>query len=327
MTDHIQGHLTAYTDLLKNDVNIISQQLDEINLLNTVNDPHAIHKGLEQLISYQLNTSWVVAPRQYRATDWYLLAMHRFLTLAGVTDYDILTPEDREELVMVFQQLQVPGVFQFVENDGNAGGVYFMEMGTKQKLFYWSLERQELFFNSHALTSLLVANYRTKDTADNIRSIANLLQTFGHYLELTFGYQVDYNILETKDNYLYPITQTEMASGMLDRLFVLSAESNYFMQAITNGAAMILDHNVEMHIFYNQNPQALGGQEWRFQVLDGYDRVSWLDILLDYDFIGAWYLKERQNIEIASIKMIFDEGQLPVSPVEINVEILQPRSV
>lgn len=327
MTDHIQGHLTAYTDLLQNDVEKISKQLKEINLLNTVNDPHAIHKGLAQLVGYQLDTNWVVAPRQYKTTDWYLLAMHRFLSLAGATGYDLLTPEDREELAMVFQQLQVPGVFQFVENPGQAGGVYFMEMGTKQKLFYWSLERQELLFNSHALTSLLVDNYLSKDIADNIRIVADLLRTFGHYLESTFGYHVDYNILETADEYLYSITQNGISEGMLDRLFVLSAESNYFMQAITNGAAMILDRDVEMRIFYDQNPQALGDKEWHFQVLDGQDSISWLDILLDYNFIGSWYLNERHNIEIASNQIIFDEGTLTVKSEVVNVEILQPRSV
>lgn len=327
MTDHIQGHLAAYTDLLKNDVDSISRQLEEINLLNNVTDPQQIHAGLIQLVSYQLDTHWVVAPRQYRVTDWYLLAMHRFLSLAGASEYDILTPTDREELTMVFQQLQAPGVFQFVENQGNAGGVYFMEMGTKQKLFYWSLDRQELLFNSHALTSLLVSNYRAKDTADNIRSVADLLRTFARYLEKTFSYQVDYNILETQDTYLYRLVQTEMPAGMLDRLFVLSAESNYFMQAVNNGAAMMLDHDVEMRIFYDQNQQALGGQEWHFQVIDGQSAVSWLDVLLDYDFVGTWYLKERRKIEVASQKHIFDDGQLPVKPTVVQAEILQPRGV
>lgn len=324
MTDRIQGHLTAYSDLLKADIAAINKSIAAVDELIHNNDPHVVHQVLQTLTSYHLDTKWAIVPRQYQWKDWYLLAMHRFLNFAGVKNYTILTPEDREELTMVFEQLQAPGVFQFVENQTSAGGVYFVEMGTQEKLFYWSLERKELFLNSHALTSLLVSNYRAKDTADNIRTVADVLRDFGRYMETTFNYQVDYNVLETADNYQYNLVQTEMPAGMLDRLFVLSAESNYFLQAVENGAAMLLDHNVEIQIFFDDNPRAIGGQEWHFKVLDGHDAYSWMDVLLDYDFIGTWYLKERRTIEVASQSGIFEDGLRPMSMTKVQVEVLQP---
>ncbi|MCM0582761.1 hypothetical protein H9L19_04990 [Weissella diestrammenae] len=323
MTDHIQGHINAYVDLINSDVSAISEQMSQLNLLSMTTDPTIVHTVLEELVSYQLQTEWARVPRQYQHKDWYLLAMHRFLTFANGQMYDLLTPTDREELTMVFTQLQVPGVFQFIENPD--GTVYFVEMGTKQKLFFWSIQDKQLYFNSHALTSLLVSNYRAKDTADDIRTVSDLLRTFGRYMAQTFGYDVDYNILETDDNYRYELVQTEMPAGMLDRLFVLSAESNYFLQTVQNGAAMMLENGVEMRVFYDENPQAIAGQEWHFQVLDGHHAVSWLDVLLDYDFIGTWYLKERKTIEVASKQAVFDDNMRRVRRPQVIVEVLYPK--
>jgi hypothetical protein len=324
MVDHIQGHVNGYVDLLKADVEKISEQLGQLDLLSNSADPTIVHSVLEQLVSEKLTTEWAVVPRQYKHTDWYLLAMHRFLSFADAQDYDLLTPTDREELTMVFNLLQVPGVFQFVEDQEN-NAVLFVEMGTQEKLFYWSAQNKQLYFNSHAITSLLVSNYRAKDTADDIRSVADLLRIFGRYMEATFDYDVHYNILETADSFLYELVQTEMPAGMLDRLFVLSAESNYFLQTVQNGAAMMLENNVEVRVFYDDNAQAVGGQEWHFQVIDGTDAVSWLDVLLDYDFIGTWYLKERKTIEVASKALIFEDGPRKPQGPAVIVEVLYPR--
>ncbi|MDR3189873.1 MAG: hypothetical protein LBT80_01555 [Lactobacillaceae bacterium] len=328
MTDHVQGHISAYVDLLTDDVQAVERQLGAIRLLNETDDAVIVHDIAGDLANTTLATEWVVAPRQFERRDWYLMAMHRFMSFAGITGYNILIPEDREELTLVIEELNVPNVFQFVLNDDANGGVYFTEMGQEEKLFYWSLEKHQIFFNSHAITNLLVANYRTKTTANQIRPLANLLREFGRYMEREFKYDVDYNILETADNFIYPMVQSEMPAGMIDRLFVLSAESHYFLQGMPNGAAMLLNNDVELRVFYDENTAAIGGQEWHFQVIDGQDALSLLDVLLDYDFIGTWYLKERKTIEVASRELVFNGG--PKKPAEVKgvqVELLLPREV
>ncbi len=329
MSDHVQNHVSAYVDLLTADVHSIEAQLGKIRLLSATSDPIIVHDVASALVTSELATEWVVVPRQFKQVDWYMMAMHRFLTFAGIDNFDILTPEDREELTLVIEGLTVPGVFQFVLNDDNVhGGAYFTEMGTGEKLFYWSLERKGLFFNSHAITNLLVANYRTHAAANIIRPLANLLLEFGRYMERTFGYDVDYNILETKDSFLYPMVQSEMPAGMIDRLFILSAESHYFLQGIHNVAGMVLDHGVELRVFYERNLAAIGGQEWHFQVVDGTDAVSLLDVLLDYEFIGVWYLRERKTIEVASRESVFKVGvRKRTEATGVKVELLLPREM
>ncbi|SUP52799.1 Uncharacterised protein [Weissella viridescens] len=50
---------------------------------------------------------------------------------------------------------------------------------------------------------------------------------------------------------------------------------------------------------------ALGAQRWHFQVIDGRDQYSWLDILLKYDFIANWYLSETDTLEVSYDQLVF----------------------
>lgn len=334
MTQHLQERTMAYVDLLNADIHDIQQVLRQISQVVQTDDPQVVHRTTEQLIQTYLQTDWVVVPRQYRIVDWYMLAFDRFLSFASLPAYDILTPAEHEHLTFVPTELDIPATFEFQTNPDANGGAYFVELGTEAKLFYWSLERKQIIFNADAITDLLVQNFRKRTTAPQIRTLTILMTEFARYMERQFGYTVDYNLLETRDDFLYPLVQNEMPAGLLDRLFVLSADSNYFLQTIQNGAGMQLAHGVEIRIFYQDDVTAVGGQRWHFQVVDGQDAVSWLDILLDYDFIGNWYLDERQVLAVETNPLVFgfnQGGKLPqpaMTSVTVakKVEVLQPRT-
>jgi hypothetical protein len=341
MTELLQERLTAYTGLLREDVGRINQMLDRLSEFAVTDEAARVHELLQELSQGTLTDYWVRVPRQYSVNDIFLIAMDRFLTFAGIPAYDILTPEDREELTLLMTDLDLPAAFQFETAGEGHDGAYFVEVNTGKKLFYWTPERRQLLFNSSDLTELLVANYRKKTTAARIRTFTTLLTEFAHYLEREFDYYIDYNILETKDDFLYPLVQTEMPAGMLDRLFVLSAESDFFLQSIENGAGMILDGGIEVRVFFVSDPIAPAGARWHFQVIDGKDAYSWLDVLLDYDFIGAWYLIERKYLAVASDEMAFgkrgtvsaalapvpksEAPQQPQTQPAVVVEVLTPR--
>ena len=287
MTKHLQQRVNSYVNLLANDIGRIQELLAQANELVSADNPKKVHLLAQQLTTASLDTEWVIAPRQYSQADWYMLVFDRLLGFAGVTAYDILTPAEREELTLVFHDLDEPATFEFEVNQDDNGGAYFTELGTHKRLFYWSLTRHQIYFNADAITDLLVANFRKKTTAARIRPIARLLTAFGRYMEAEFDYQVDYNILETHD--------------------VLSADSNYFLQSIPNGAGLVLNNGVEVRVFYVNDPTVQDAQRWHFQVVDGQDAISWLDVLLDYDFIGAWYLGERRYLAIESAPLVFEE--------------------
>jgi hypothetical protein len=54
-----------------------------------------------------------------------------------------------------------------------------------------------------------------------------------------------------------------------------------------------------------QEHAATGRDEWHLEVTDESEMISWLDILMDYDFIRAWYLKDREQLEVTSNPLVF----------------------
>lgn len=340
MSKLLEERVVSYTDLLTTDLEQITTMVTNLRGLAEAEDANEVHKLLLELQDGPLENDWVQVPRQYSKADIYMIAMDRFLTSAGLDEYEIRTPADREEVTLIPTGIDQPAAFQFRSVEGDPAGELLVEVNSDLALLYWSPLRRELLFNADALTELLVNRYRKKTTAKKIRTITYLLTQFAYYLEREFAYKVDYNVLETQDEFLYPLVQTEMPAGMLDRLFILSAESDLFLQNITNGAGMQLHDEIEIRIFFEPDPTAPGGQRWHFQVVDGRDAFSWLDVLLDYDFIAAWYLIERKHIAIKSDGIFF--GERPAEEVgepeivsaddeaenktdKVVVQVLQPQ--
>ena len=84
----------------------------------------------------------------------------------------------------------------------------------------------------------------------------------------------------------------------MDRLFVHSAHSGYYLKRTANGAAMVVKNNIEVRILQMQGI-------WHLQVVDGHDAASWLDTLVEFDFLASWYLEMRDYIEVASNPKVF----------------------
>lgn len=306
MPNQLQNRVGNYVGLLNKDIQVIQKNLNDTNTLIESTDLETIHGVAEALIHSNLGTNWVQVPRQYSYEDYYLIAMDRFMELSGVTGYSILLPIESEKVTLVMTDLNVPAAFAFETNQDQNGGAYFVELTSGERLFYWSMERKQIQFNARAIVDLLVANFANEDvTIEQNQIIANLLTEFGRYMERVFGYAVDFNILETRDDCIYNLIQHAQPQDMLDKLFVLSADTSYFLQGIPNGAAISLNEHSEIRIFFVNDANALGAQRWHFQVIDGRDQYSWLDILLSYDFIAKWYLSESKTLEIAYDQLVF----------------------
>ncbi len=342
MPNQLQNRVGNYVGLLNKDIQVIQKNLNDTNTLIESTDPETIHGVAEALIHSNLGTNWVQVPRQYSYEDYYLIAMDRFMELSGVAGYSILLPIESEKVTLVMTDLNVPAAFAFETNQNQNGGAYFVELTSGERLFYWSMERKQIQFNARAIIDLLVANFANEGvTIEQNQIIANLLTEFGRYMERVLGYAVDFNILETRDDYIYNLIQHAQPQDMLDKLFVLSADTSYFLQGIPNGAAISLNDHSEVRIFFVNDANALGAQRWHFQVIDGRDQYSWLDILLSYDFIAKWYLSENKTLEIAYDQLVFavqqsekqdiqpifaeQQGLMPMLPNEIEALQKQVR--
>lgn len=306
MPNQLQNRVENYVGLLNQNIHAIQDELNQTQQLVESSEPGTVHLMAEQLTQAHLETQWVQVPRQYSHADYFLIAMDRFMQLDGVTGYSILLPVEKETVTLVMTNLNVPAAFAFEENKDQNGGAYFVELSTGERLFYWSLERKQIQFNARGIIDLLVGNFAKQHvTVEQNQIIATMLTEFGRYMERVFNYSVDFNLLETRDDDVYQLIQHAEPQGMLDKLFVLSADTDYFLQSIPNGAGVMLDDNTEVRIFFVNDANALGAQRWHFQVIDGRDQYSWLDILLKYDFIANWYLSETDMLEVSYDQLVF----------------------
>lgn len=306
MPNQLQNRVENYVGLLNQNIHAIQDELNQTQQLVESSEPGTVHLMAEQLTQAHLETQWVQVPRQYSHADYFLIAMDRFMQLDGVTGYSILLPVEKETVTLVMTNLNVPTAFAFEENKDQNGGAYFVELSTGERLFYWSLERKQIQFNARGIIDLLVGNFAKQHvTVEQNQIIATMLTEFGRYMERVFNYSVDFNLLETRDDDVYQLIQHAEPQGMLDKLFVLSADTDYFLQSIPNGAGVMLDDNTEVRIFFVNDANALGAQRWHFQVIDGRDQYSWLDILLKYDFIANWYLSETDTLEVSYDQLVF----------------------
>jgi hypothetical protein len=316
MIDHLRKRLVGYADSLQKDLNRIQELVNNVRDLATTDDPKQAQALVLAMTKGKLADYWVKVPRQYSPEDIYLLAFNRFLEFAGVGEYDVVTAEDNEDVYLEMTQLKTETNFRF-ELAGN-DGAFFVDKVSEERLFYWSPVRKEVFFNSSAMTNELVVRFKAADKASAIKTLSDLFLDFGRFMASELGYDVDLNMLESQDDYVYDLIPAAVPDVILDHLFVHSHGSQFFLKRVDQGAGIMLANNVEVRVF--KSAGAGKGNAWHFQVTDGENAVSWLDVLLGYDFIADWYLAERETIEVA------DRITANVSvPTPVKVEVLAPR--
>lgn len=338
MSDRLQERLLQYEDNIDADLAMIKHFNTAARDLTVKHQPEELQTLAEFLTQTSLETVWVTVPRQYSYADWYLVAFSRFMSLTGIETYEMILPEAHEEMHMSFTGFNSTAAFAFVPNNTVEGGAAFTEVASGLRLFYWSLERREIKFNAHTLADLLIGKLAD---AKHREVFTKMLLDWARYMEVVLGYVVDYNVLETANDYVYGVMQTENTDAVLDTLFVQSAQTPYVLQRVRDEAVMILENDVELRLF---RPESDG--LWAVQVLDKNDEVSIMDLLLAHDFLAAWYMDQREDFELGydeavfanqtglghDISSLFTTKQNPsVGPAEVlktpsvQVEILQPN--
>lgn len=297
MTDRLQERLIQYEDNIDADLAMINHFNTAARDLTVKHQPEELQTLAEFLTQTTLETVWVTVPRQYSHADWYLVALSRFMSLTGLESYEMILPEAREEMHLTFPGFGTNAAFAFVPNNNELSGAAFTEVATGLRLFYWSLERREIKFNAHALADLLLT--KLSDSKDRT-VFTKMLLDWARYMEEALGYTVDYNVLETANDYVFGIMQTENTSAVLDNLFVQSAQTPYVLQRVRNEAVMVLEDGVELRLFQPKEDEL-----WAIQVLDNNDAVSIMDLLLTHEFLADWYMGQRADFELSYDQDLF----------------------
>src|SRR5699024_1393645 len=156
------ARLQNYNEQLKDSLNsgiAFTELLDR--LINT-SDPHELLDSAMQLISYRLNSAFLVFPQQYSRSDFYLIFLSRLLQQHNSDQLILQSSEHNHELYQEFPGINNQGYFVFQVDPVNEGGAYYVEKQNGAQLFYLNFAKHIVKFNAAAITSLLVENYHEK---------------------------------------------------------------------------------------------------------------------------------------------------------------------
>lgn len=301
-----RGRLISYNDQLKESLNSGLKFTELLDTLIQTKNTDELFDAAMSLVSYKLDTAYLVFPQQYSRADYYLIFLNRLLELHDNEHIVLNSSEHNHELYHEYPSVGMSGYFVFKLAEGNDHGAYYTEVNTGDVLFYLDFKQRVLRFNSHDLTDLLVVNYGSKFDYKTIRPIEETLLTIGRYLKQDYGFDVDFNILDPSNNALYPIVDDKVPQAALDKLFIKAADVHYMLKSGQHGDA-ILDLSGDIHLMlfdrsvFDQDKPS----QWVISVRDKDNKVSWFDILFKFDFLRDWYLNNLNSLEIKSDSLYF----------------------
>ncbi|WP_288530129.1 hypothetical protein [uncultured Secundilactobacillus sp.] len=299
------GRLLAYNDAVKTGLATGERFTKLMDQLINTTVPQELAQAASELSTFVLDSEFVTFPHQYGAADYYLLFMSRMLELHNQGDeVALVSHEGSHHLTQQIVAIADSGSFAFESANDGTGGVYYTEQLTGERVFYLNLQRQMMRINSVAITNLFVVAYAA--TVDEAQRLAatQLLIDFGQALKTDFGYSVDFNLLDTTNSEFYAFQNAQLSSDILDKLFVAAASEDYMLMHEGNGQAAILQLPGDVVLKLTNKPSS-APEGWGLYVQDAEQNVSWLKVLLSYDFLRQWYLDNINDLQIRSDNLVF----------------------
>lgn len=278
---------------------------DYVELFSTLVDTKHSQSLLEAAIGltdFKLDSEFLTFPHQYSDEDVQLVFMQRLLDLNQVPQNFAINSVKRVEKLQAQFRLLNDDNFAFFKSGKSNSGFFFAPTRNQKPLFYLDLQRKELLFNSTALVSYFVVTLEGTEVA-NIKNAVSVLIDFAKILKESFGFRVDFNILDSINGEFYAFAAGAISEEVLDELFVDAAQSNYMLMAGDNGEAILnLDNDIKLVV---KNDGSDSHPKWGALVHDEPQKESWLGLILDYPFISDWYLKNNKELAIISDPYIF----------------------
>lgn len=298
------GRLITYNDQLKDSLDNGYHFTELLDQLITTDDAATLFNAAKMLSTYQLDTAYLTFPQQYSQSDFYLIFINRLLALHD-RERVILQSSDRYgELYHEFPGINSAGYFIFNLENSVQGGAYYTEKTTGEALFYLSFEKHTLRFNSRALTQLLLVDYHDKIEKNALKGFETYLLDIGNYLKEDYGFDIDFTLLDPSNNAVYQLADANFSSSVIDQLFVEAANGGRMLELSESGAPILkLDNDIVVQLLQDNGDESLG---WALKVYDQQHEVAWFDVLLRYEFLRSWYLKNLSALEVQSDVLYFN---------------------
>lgn len=297
------GRLLSYNNAVKEGLKTGQHFTELMDQLINTKDPKELVDAAQALSVFILDSDYVTFPHQYNNADYYLIFMSRLLELHDQGEEITLeSHEDNQHLTQQITALGDLGVFAFVAANDSTGGVYYRDQVTGETLFYLNLKRRMMRVNSSAITKLFIETYADKLEKNHLLSATDLLIAFGQALKTDFGFDVDFNLLDTNNNEFYAFQTSNLSGEIVDKLFVAAAEESYMLKHDKDGAVLELAPDLKLKI---ASHNATGGAAWGLYISDEDQKVSWFKVLLEFPFLRKWYLENIDDLQIRSDNLVF----------------------
>ncbi len=301
-TTSVFGFLKNYSDSIQKGIDNGGNYVELFNQLISTSKQEELLSSAAQLTTFKLNSDFVTFPQQFSDEDVQLIFMKRILDLSN--NQGSLEIIDTDVVQKMFARFPEFGdqTFTFRKVAKTTGGYFFNSSVNNKPLFYLNLKTKELFFNGDELIQFFVVDFKDIDSK-KINDTLETLIKLATLLKENFGFRVDFNVLDSVNDELFEFAGGDVPEGILDQLFVDSAANNYVLMADENGGAYLtLKNRIKLTVFNNGNDEK---PAWGAKIEDPEQKESWLKLLLDYDFIKDWYLKNQKQLEIMSDQFVF----------------------
>lgn len=299
------GRLMAYNQQLKHSLNNGLEFTKLLDLLINTKDKQKLLDAVFKLTTYQLDTAYLVFPQQYSVSDYYLMFLNRLLSLHDYPGIKLNASDARDELFQQVDGIEGAGYFTFHE-DKTTGGAYYCEDQSKLKLFYVNFDRHVLRFNNDAIWQLLVVNYGKQFDYPVIKRFANFLLAVGNCLKASYGFDVDFGLLDPSNSAVYSLKGDQTPKEALDRLFIAAANAGFMLVAGKGSEAVLKLKDGEIVTVYDKHDDDDAKHGWAIKVHDDEHQVAWFDILFEYDFLYDWYGANYHSLAFYSDAVYFN---------------------
>ncbi|UQS86661.1 hypothetical protein MOO44_07190 [Nicoliella spurrieriana] len=256
-------------------------------------DKDELLKSIDDLIHFKMDTDYVQFPIRYSSADFYLIFMARVLeenNISSMIQMDMNGTAGNVAQRLI--QLDNGITFKFVVNNDR---ISYTDTTYGNPLFDLSFEIKRIHFNDQALLDLFVETLNDDLGPTPIIIAVNTLIAFADFMHADYDYQVSYGILDTSDQHFHAFKNRKLPRAIIDELFISSAKDKYSLISYKQTGAQLKLDGATLNLF---NDGTDVNPNWGMQIVDGDNNVSWFQLLLKYDFLRDWYLKNLSDLQI-----------------------------
>lgn len=280
-----------YNQRIKNSLKNGESFTNHLDTLLSTDDKQELLTSAQKLLNFNLNTDYLIFPKQYSRNDYYAIFMIRLLELSSQNELILKEIDNHLEIRIKHIKTEISLYFE-VQDDGTAD---LLESDSNRKLFSLNFDKRKLLFDNTTLVDVFLDQLVNEQVSDKLKFMSSLI-IFAKSMEKDYQFKVDYSILETSNEYEYSTNDYSDSKSIVDKLFVASADSNYMLETLNNklGAKINLDGGLYLNI-YNQKVD--DKNNWKIKIQDENENISLLKVLIAYPFISKWYLENREILE------------------------------